>query len=61
MEGDFNLVLDLEKRQNRGLAKTHHNSVKIIQQFSEKLDLADAWRVLHTETSTAWKLRFTET
>ena len=51
MVGDYNLVLDLDKDQRGGLAKTHQNSVKIIHKFSEKLDLVDVWRVLHSDTS----------
>ena len=56
---DFNLVLDLEKDKTGSLAKTHQNSIKNIQQFSENLDLVDAWRVLHMETSRyAWRRRW---
>ena len=51
MGGDYNLVLDLDKDKRGGLAKTHQNSVKIIHEFSEKLDLVDVWRVLHPDTS----------
>ena len=40
--GDFNLVLDLEKDKSGGIAKTHQNSTKIIQEFSDKLDRMDA-------------------
>ena len=40
--GDFNLVLDLEKDKSGGFPKTHQNSVKIIHDFSENLDLVDA-------------------
>ena len=47
--GDFNLVLDLEKDKSGGIAKRHLNSAKIIHEFSDKLDLVDAWRVLHPE------------
>ena len=37
------------KRINQSgcLPKTHQNSVKIIEEFSEKIDLVDVWRVLH--------------
>ena len=54
--GEFNLVLDLEKDRTGGLAKTHRNSVKIIQECSEKLDLMDAWRVLNISRFT-WRRR----
>ena len=50
--GDYNLVLDLEKDKMGGLTKTHQNSVKVVQEFSEKLDLVDVWRILHPDTRT---------
>ena len=49
--GDYNLVLDLDRDKTGGLAKTHKNSVKIVYEFSEKLDLVDVWRILHPDTS----------
>ena len=49
--GVYNLLLDLDKDKRGGIAKTHQNSVKIVQEFSEKLDLVDVWRVLHPDTS----------
>ena len=56
--GDFNLVLDLEKDKSGGITKTHQNSAKIIQEFSDKLDLVDAWRVLHPEARRyTWRRR----
>ena len=56
--GDYNLVLDLDKDKRGGLAKTHQNSVKIVQEFSEKLDLVDVWRVLHPDTNNfTWRQR----
>ena len=56
--GDFNLVLDLEKDKSGGLPKTHQNCLKIIKEFSEKLDLVDIWRTLHPETSRyTWRRR----
>ena len=41
--GDFNLVLDLNKKVGR--TKTHTNSVKILQDFIAELYLIDAWRI----------------
>jgi len=41
--GDFNLVLDLNKDKKGGLAKTHKNAFKVVQDLSESLDLSDAW------------------
>ena len=35
---DYNIVHDLDKDKRGGLATTHQNSVKIIHEFSEKLD-----------------------
>ena len=47
--GDFNLVLDIEKDKKGGLPKTHQNSLKIIKDFSENLDLLDPGRVLNPD------------
>ena len=56
--GDYNLVLDLEKDKMGGLTKTHQNSVKVVQEFPEKLDLVDVWRILHPDTSRfTWRQR----
>ena len=56
--GDFNLVLDLEKDKSGGLPKTHQNCLKIIKEFSEKLDPVDIWRALHPETTRfTWRRR----
>ena len=49
--GDYNLVLDLDKDKRGGLSKTHENSVKIVQQFSDKLDLVDIWTVLKPDSN----------
>ena len=38
--------------------KTHENSVKIVQEFSFKLDLVDIWRVLHPDSNSfTWRQR----
>lgn len=56
--GDYNLVLDLDKDKRGCLSKTHENSVKIVQEFSDKLDLVDIWRVLHPDSdSFTWRQR----
>ena len=47
--GDFNLVLSLEKDKKGGLAKTHRNSLKTIQEISENLDLLDVWRIYNPD------------
>ena len=49
--GDYNLVLDLDKDKRGGLSKTHENSVKIVQEFSDKLDLVDIWMVLKPDSN----------
>ena len=48
--GDFNLVLNLEKDKKGGVAKTHNNSFKVVQEFMENLNLTDAWRLLHPDS-----------
>ena len=56
--GDYNLVLDLDKDKRGGLSKTHENRVKIVQEFSDKLDLVDIWRVLHPDSNSfTWRQR----
>jgi len=35
--GDFNLVLEVEKDKRGGLARTHKNALKVIQDFSNNL------------------------
>jgi len=47
--GDFNLVLDVEKDKKGGLAKTHRNAQKTINEICENLDIVDAWRVLNPD------------
>ena len=49
--GDFNLVLDVDKDKKGGLARSHKKSLEVINDFSENLDLIDAWRVLNPESS----------
>ena len=56
--GDFNLVLDLNKDKKGGLAKTHKNALKVIQDLSESLELSDARRILNPEaTRYTWRKR----
>ena len=43
-------MLNLEKDKKGGVAKTHNNSFKVVQEFMENLDLTDAWRVLHPDS-----------
>ena len=43
--GDFNLVFELDKDKQGGVAKTHNKSAKVVQEFMDNLDLIDAWRV----------------
>ena len=56
--GDFNLVLDLNKDKKGGLAKTHKNALKVVQDLSESFELSDAWRILNPEaTRYTWRQR----
>jgi len=43
-------VLDLEKDKKGGLARKHQKALKVIQDFSENIDLTDVWRVFNPET-----------
>ena len=43
-------MLNLEKDKKGGVAKTHNNSFKVVQEFMENLDLTNAWRVLHPDS-----------
>ena len=47
--GDFNLVLEVEKDKRGGLARTHKNALKVIQDFSENLGLTDIWRLFNPD------------
>ena len=47
--GDFNLVLDIEKDKQGGLAKAHQNAKNTVCNICENLDLVDAWRILNQE------------
>ena len=47
--GDFNLVMDVAKDQNGGKSMTHRNSLKVIQNNQDNLDLTDIWRDLNPE------------
>ena len=49
--GDLNLVVDVNKDKKGGLARSHKKSLEVINDFSENLDLIDAWRVLNPECS----------
>jgi len=57
--GDFNLVLDIAKDKTIGLARTHQNSLEVINAFHENEDLVDVWRVLNPDSakSTRWQKR----
>ena len=49
MGGDFNLVLDVLKDKKGGKPSTHQNSLKMVQNFQNNLDLTDIWRDLNPE------------
>jgi len=44
--GDFNLVMDVTKDKRGGKATMHRNSLKMIQNIRDNLDLTDIWRDL---------------
>ena len=41
--GDFNLVMDVKKNKKGGKSLTHRNSLKVIQNTQDNLDLTDIW------------------
>ena len=47
--GDFNLVLNVLKDKKGGKPNTHQNSLKVVQNFQNSLDLTDIWRDLNPE------------
>ena len=47
--GDFSLVRDVTKDKKGGKLMTHHNSMKVIQNIRDDLDLTDVWRDLNPE------------
>jgi len=48
--GDFNLVLDIEKDKKNGIARTHQNALKVVQNAIENLELCDVWKILNPES-----------
>ena len=59
--GDFNLVLDIEKDKSGGLARTHLNTKKVVNDFCENMDLVDAWRILNPDISRfTWRQKHPE-
>ena len=56
--GDFNLVLDIEKDKKNGIARTHQNALKVVQNAMENLDLCDVWRIFNPDTKRfTWRQR----
>ena len=57
--GDFNFVLDIETDKKGGVAKTHQHNLKVVEEFCQKLDLTDVWRILnpHSHRYTWRRLR----
>ena len=47
--GDFNLVMDVKKDKKGGKSSTHQNSLRVIQNIRDNLDLTDIWRDLNPE------------
>ena len=59
--GDFYLVLDIEKDKSGGLARTHLNAKKVVNDFCENMDLVDAWRILNPDIRRfTWRLKHPE-
>ena len=59
--GDFNLVLDIEKDKNNGIARTHQNALKVVQDVMEDLELCDIWRIFNPDTKRfTWRQRQAE-
>jgi len=46
---EFNLVLDVLKDKKGGKQTTHQNSLKVVQNFQNNLDLTDIWLDLDPE------------
>jgi len=56
--GDFNLVLDIEKDKKNGIARTHQNALKVVQNAIENLELCDVWKILNPESKRfTWRQR----
>ena len=41
--------MDIDKDKKGGLARTHQNSLKIIHEMKENLDLVDVWRIFNPD------------
>ena len=56
---NFNLVLDInEKERKNGIARTHQNALKVVQNAMENLELCNVQRVLNPESKRfAWRQR----
>ena len=48
--GDFNLVLDIETDKKNGIARTHQNALKVVQEAMEDLELCDVWRLFNPDS-----------
>ena len=56
--GDFNLVLDVEKDEKNGIARTHQNALEVVQDTMENMELCDAWRIFNPDfKSYTWRQR----
>ena len=47
--GDFNLVMNVTKDKEGGKLTKHRDSLKVIQNIRDSLDLTDIWRDLNPE------------
>ena len=51
--------MDIDKDKKGGLARTHQNSLMIIHEMKETLDLVDVWRIFNPDDKryTSWRQR----
>ena len=58
LEGDYNLILDVEKDKIGGNPTTHKNSLKEVLYIANLLDLVDIWRILNPDAKRfTWRRR----
>ena len=51
-------MLDIETDKKGGVAKTHQHSLKVVEEFCQKLDLTDVWRILNPHSHRyTWRRR----
>jgi len=53
--------MDIDKDKKGGLARTHQNSLKIIHEMKENLDLVDVWRIFNPDDKRSRHMEATTT